>query len=94
MAEERDYSPDRRSGRDRRVKNGSSYLEKGIERRSGKERRSGSERRAGWLKIGRWHSVFLREKRRRNRQGSKAEKSWSMSQGAQPGDIDGNAYEH
>ena len=94
MAEERGYSSDRRSGRDRRVKNDSSHLPNGIERRRGKERRSGSERRAGWLKIGRWHSVFPWEKSRRTVRRSKAERPLPTSQRAQPRDIGEGACEY
>jgi hypothetical protein len=90
MAEKRGYSPDRRSGRDRRVKNEPGSLANGIERRSGKERRSGNERRAGWLKVGRWHSVFPWGRRHHNRQKSNVEEPWTTSRGGDARDIAGH----
>jgi hypothetical protein len=59
MIERRCSLIDRRSGKERRQVDDSSYfLKGGIERRSGKDRRSDIERRVDWVRINKWYSLF------------------------------------
>ena len=51
---------ERRSDRDKRTSNDTSYPSKGSqERRKIKERRQVEERRDGWLRIGKWRSISV-----------------------------------
>gem|GEM_PF-1279805 len=77
LVDERRSHLDRRSGDDRRIAYNLDYfISGGRERRKRKDRRMRSERRSDWKSVNKWYSVFVGDKKSRQRHSLRTQTEW------------------